>query len=523
MIDRVAPAMLKKMLVDDEELALLDVREEGLFSQAHLLFACSVPLSRLELLIADLIPRHSTRTVLCDAADGLAERAAVKLASFGYTEVVVLDGGVEGWRESGGELFSGVNVPSKAFGEFVEITYHTPNISAENLKAKLDAGDDVVVLDSRPFTEYHRMSIPAGIDVPGAELAYRVHDLAPSAETLVVVNCAGRTRSIIGAQSLVNAGIPNTVMALRNGTMGWELAGYETERGMERRALEISDDGLVKAKAVADRVGQRFGVETIDTAILQSWRGEAGERTLYMFDVRNPEEYAAGHMPGSVSAPGGQLVQATDKYAATRNARIVLIDDNGVRATMTASWMIQMGWRDTVVLDGGLASGSLATGPHTTQIMGDRDARSVSSETLESWLAAGDVAVVDLGRSLDYRAGHIPGAWFAVRSRLAQAMKLVPKAAKLVFTSEDGYLARLAAAETGEVYLDGGTAAWIASGRLLTEGEENMADVADDMWLRPYDRAGGVEEAMNEYLAWELNLVDQIERDGTAHFRAFPG
>ena len=518
----IAPAALKEMLVDGEELALLDVREEGVFSQAHLLLACSVPLSQLELLIADMVPRRSARTVLCDAGDGLAERAAEKLASFGYTDVAVLEGGIDGWRESGGELFSGVYVPSKAFGEFVEVTYHTPNITADELKAKLDAGEDMVVLDSRPFAEYHRMSIPAGVDVPGAELAYRVHDIAPSPETLVVVNCAGRTRSIIGAQSLINAGIPNKVMALRNGTMGWELAGYEPERGMERRATEISGDGLAKAKAAADRVARRFGVKTIDAATLESWRGEDGERTLYLFDVRNPEEYEAGHMPGSVSAPGGQLVQATDKYAATRNARVVLIDDTGVRATMTASWLIQMGWRDAVVLERGLGSGGLVAGLHTARPLGEGDARSVSPEMLENWLTSGEATVVDLGRSLDYRGGHIPGAWFAVRSRLAAALDRVPGTANLVFTSGDGRLARLAAAEMNGVYLDGGTAAWIASGRALTDGEENMADVADDMWLRPYDRAGGVEEAMNEYLAWEIDLVGQIERDGTARFRAYP-
>ncbi len=522
MVDTIAPDALKEMLGDGEELALLDVREEGVYAQAHLLFASSVPLSRLELLIADLVPRRTARTVLCDAADGLAERAATRLAAFGYTDVAVLDGGIDGWRGSGGELFSGVNVPSKAFGEFVEVTYHTPNITADELKAKLDAGEDLVVLDSRPFTEYHRMSIPAGIDVPGAELAYRVHDIAPSPETLVVVNCAGRTRSIIGAQSLVNAGIPNPVMALRNGTMGWELAGHEPERGMDRRAPEISDQGLAKAKAAAGRVTRRFGVATIDAATLETWRGEDRQRTLYLFDVRNPEEFEAGHMPGSVSAPGGQLVQATDKYAATRNARLVLIDDSGVRATMTASWLIQMGWRDAVVLEDGLASGGLVAGPHTAHLLGDGDARSVSPETLELWLAASDATVVDLGRSLDYRAGHIPGAWFAVRSRLAAALERVPGAANLVFTSDDGRLARLAAAETGGVYLDGGTAAWTASGRALADGEENMADVADDMWLRPYDRTGGVEQAMNEYLAWEIDLVDQIERDGTVRFRAYP-
>ena len=71
-----------------------------------------------------------------------------------------------------------------------------------------------------------------------------------------------------------------------------------------------------------------------------------------MFDVRDPTEYAAGHLPGAVYAPGGQLVQATDQYVGTLGARIVLVDDSEVRAVMTASWLKQMGWRDVFVLVG---------------------------------------------------------------------------------------------------------------------------------------------------------------------------
>ena len=67
--------------------------------------------------------------------------------------------------------------------------------------------------------------------MPGAELVLRVRDIAPSPDTTIVVNCAGRTRSIIGAQSLINAGIPNKVVALRNGTMGWHLAGFTCDKG----------------------------------------------------------------------------------------------------------------------------------------------------------------------------------------------------------------------------------------------------------------------------------------------------
>src|SRR6185312_12580626 len=154
------------------------------------------------------------------------ERAASVLTQAGYTDVSILTGGIAAWEAAGFELFSGVNVPSKAFGEFVEHEKGTPSVSAEELNALMQSGADMVVLDSRPFDEFSRVSIPTGVDVPGAELVLHVHDMAPKPDTLVVVNCAGRTRSIIGAQSLINAGVPNKVVALRNGTMGWSLAGF---------------------------------------------------------------------------------------------------------------------------------------------------------------------------------------------------------------------------------------------------------------------------------------------------------
>ena len=522
---------LRQRIIGDDELAILDVREEGVFADGHLLFASSLPLSRLELAILDLVPRPSAPVVLCDGGDGLARRAAEILARFGYDRLSILDGGVAAWQAAGFELFTGVFVPSKAFGEFVEQRFATPSISAAELKAKLDAGDDLVVLDSRPFEEYRRMSIPGGVDVPGAELAYRVHDIAPDPATQVVVNCAGRTRSIIGAQSLINAGIANPVVALRNGTMGWDLAGYGLDRGMERRAPEISPAGLGCARAAAATVARRFGVATIDAATLEAWKAERHRRTLYLFDVRNPEEYDSGHLPGSVPAPGGQLVQATDRYAATRNARVVLVDDTGVRATMTASWLIQMGWPEVAVLTGGLDGDALEAGRRSPPVAGLEvaDAEAIAVDALARLVARDRATVVDLAPSRDYRGGHIPGAWFAVRARLAAALARIPAAERLVFTSADGTLARLAASEAAPLTeiavacLAGGTAAWRAAGHALAEGEEHMADVADDVWLRPYDRTTGVQAAANEYLSWELALGEQIERDATARFRYFPG
>ncbi|ROQ01072.1 rhodanese-related sulfurtransferase [Stella humosa] len=520
----VEAAELKAMLSDGGELALVDVREEGPFSDGHLLFAISVPLSRFEPRIAGVVPRRTTRIVLVDADETLAHRAAAKLQVAGYRDVSVLAGGQGSWAAAGYEIFSGVNVPSKAFGEIVEHACETPRMEASEVKRLMDAGTDMVVLDSRPWPEYVNISIPTGIDCPGAELVYRVQDIVKSPDTLVVVNCAGRTRSIIGAQSLINAGLPNRVVALKNGTMGWHLAGLQVDRGAGRMAPAPSAEAVAWAKARADEVGRRAGVPVIDEAKLAEWRADAG-RTTFLFDVRTPEEFEAGHWADCRHAPGGQLVQATDTYAGVRGARIVLVDNDGVRATMTASWLIQMGW-DAAVLGDGLAGRTLVPGPAPVEILGGLpDVRQVEPAELERLLAAGEAVVVDIDTSLRYRAGHVPGAWFAVRSQFATSLPKLPAAPLLVITSADGQFASLAAPEAARILgrraavLAGGTRGWQAAGLPLTKGFEHLADEPNDVWYRPYDRDTGIEEAMHQYLTWEVDLVGQLERDGDARFR----
>ena len=414
------------MLLDGQELALVDVREELIYSQSHLLWARCIPLSRLELKFARLVPRKSTRIVLVDDNDGLADRAAAVLGRNGYSNLHILDGGNAAWAAAGYELFSGVNVPSKAFGEFVEHDRDTPNISADELAKLIRERADIVVLDSRPFDEFTRVSIPTGVNVPGAELVLRVRDLAPSPDTTVVVNCAGRTRSIIGAQSLINAGVPNKVVALRNGTMGFTLAGHTCDHGQTRRAPQPSGGALTWAKSATAEVARRYGVVRIDRAVLERFRTETENRTLYLFDVRDPAEYAAGHVQGAVSAPGGQLVQATDQYVGTLGARIVLCDDAEVRAVMTASWLRQMGYRNVFVLE----EAGDETGWPAAPVLAAAPAAEfgIAADELAALLARDEATVIDLSPSRDYLKGHIPGAWFAIRSRLEKALaKIQPQ------------------------------------------------------------------------------------------------
>ena len=512
----VNPAAVRAMLGDGAELALIDVREELIFSRNHLLWARNVPLSRLELRFARLVPRKTTRIILIDDHDGLAPRAAEVLARAGYGDLAFLDGGVAAWEKTGLVTFSGVHVPSKAFGEFVEHDSGTPSISAQELDAMMRDGTDLKVLDSRPFDEYSRISIPTGVNVPGAELVLRVRDVAPSPKTTIVVNCAGRTRSIIGAQSLINAGVPNKVVALRNGTMGWHLAGLICASGKNDRAPDFSDKGLAWAKSAAENVARKFDVGRIDRATLERWRADP-TRTTYVFDVRDPAEYKAGHLPSAISAPGGQLVQATDIYAGVLGARIVLSDDRQVRALMSAAWLKQMGWKDVFVLPE--AGGE--TGAPEASVLGApaMDAAIDVSKIIE----VDNVTVIDLSISAHYRGGHIPGAWFAIRGRLDRALPKIPLRPMVVLTSEDGTLASLAIDEARALtknpvhWLMGGNAAWAATGTPFSTAPK-MADDPVDVWLKPYEQPNDNEAAMNAYLSWEVGLLERIKRDGTTHF-----
>jgi rhodanese-related sulfurtransferase len=512
---------LKAWLHDGGEIALLDAREEVPFDARHLLMAACVPLSRLEVIVADSVPRRSTRVVWCDDGEGLAGRAAARMADLGYTDVSLLDGGVGGWEVAGFRIYSGVHVPSKAFAEVVEHAAGTPWITAEELKALIDARADIAIFDTRSYEEYHGNSIPGAVSVPGAEIVYRFADLVPSRDTMVVVNCGGRTRSIIGAQSLINAGVKNKVVSLKNGIQGWHLAGYKAIQGATAQPPAVSAAGHTAARATAERIANCFYIETIDQATLERWRTEAATRSLYVFDVRTPAEYRAGHVPGMKNVAGGQLVQETDRHVATWGGRVVLVDDDGVRATMTAHWMQQMGW-DVAVMTVDMAAIGRETGAYVPPALGldGVTVPLIDAAALRAQLAAGTATVVDLDWSRNYLNGHIPGARYAIRARLAEDLVGLPEGARMVFTSPDGILARLAAAERGGVALVGGTAAWIGAGYALERGATHMASATDDMRLRwARDPADSVEDAMRAYLSWEIELVNQMAVDDDKRFR----
>ncbi len=531
-LQRTSAARVRDMLRARQEVALVDVREEEPYAQAHPLFAVQLSASRLELDAPWRLPRRSVPVVLYDDGEGLCEAAAHKLLALGWADVSLLDGGLDGWRQSGGELFRDVNVPSKAFGELVEHDCGTPSLPAEEVKALLDSGADMVVLDARRDDEYRTMSIPGGTSVPGAELVLRARALAPDPATRIIVNCAGRTRSLIGAQSLVNAGLPNPVAALRNGTIGWLLAGFALEHGQQRSfhdAGAVSATALAQAQQAAQGLAERSGARRIGADGLARWAADA-QRTLYCWDVRTPAEYAAGHRPGFGSAPGGQLVQETDVFAAVRGARIVLADggphSDGVRAPITAHWLAQMGWEVAWLDAPASAAEAGARQPAHAPLPA---VGSVSVAELAALLRDGTATVIDFAPSAQHVKGHLPGAWWALRSQLAAALAALPAPPaapqRIVTTCGNGLLSRLAAADlqalTGApvAALDGGNAAWAAAGLPMHTGGQHLLSPRIDRYRRPYEGTDAPRAAMQAYLDWEFGLVGQLARDATHGFK----
>jgi len=346
------PRDLRSIIDAGGEFSLLDVRDPSSFQAGHLLLSVNTPVESLAESIVRLVPRRQTQIILCGTEEQTRNASAI-LTGLDYSDVGFLDAVPEDWIAAGFQVFSGTYTINNALAVAAERYYGTPRMTAEVLHARRGSGENIIVIDSRPFDEFHAETIPGAVNVPIAELIHIVPGLVDDATTEIVVTCGGRARAVIGAQSLIHMEMQNRVSALYYGTTGWNLAGLDRQGGSQTTCPSITDATRTHAVEHVNRLTRHFGIRRIDRAKLTGWQAESEEFTLYMIDVRTREEFDRGHIPGSRWVPGGELVGLTEDHIACRNARLCLIDDDGARATLTASWMIQMGWHDTVVLEGG--------------------------------------------------------------------------------------------------------------------------------------------------------------------------
>lgn len=525
MVKVVGAKAVKTWLADTREFAFLDVREHGQYGEGHPFHATSAPFSRFEPEIVRLVPNLGVRVVLLDAGDGVAQRAATAAEALGYRDINVLDGGADGWKAAGFTLFAGVNVPSKTFGELLEHQRHTPRVTAEELQKLKASGERFVIVDGRPFGEYQKMNIPGGICCPNGELALRIGEIVPDEATKIIVNCAGRTRSIIGAETLIALGLPNPVMALENGTQGWFLAGLELERGSSRRHGAAAPPSSVLAQRALHvrRLAEARGVRFTGAAEVAGWLADA-TRTTFLLDVRTPEEFAAGSARGFEHAPGGQLVQATDQWVGVMRARIVLADSDGIRAPMMAQWLAQLG-HDVAVLEGGIAAGADLPPRAGAPVWKPATPERIGAADLARLPEGPRPVIVDARASFDFRKGHIEEAHWSIRPRIAQLAPAIT-GRRVVVVADRADTAALAAGELARAgassvqRLDGAPVDWQSAGLPMVATPEHPAD-ADciDYLFFVHDRHDGNAEAARGYIAWEMGLLAQLDDAERGVFR----
>jgi rhodanese-related sulfurtransferase len=531
----VTGAELSTLMAGPSPHAVLDLRERAAYEGGHIFRATNLPRRLLEFQLSQLVTAKRTPIVLCDADGRLAALALPAVRAMGFTDVRVLDGGLEAWRREGRGTITGINVPSKAFGEWALHTLRTPQIPPHELQAWIDGGRDMVIVDSRTPEEYARGCIPGAWSMPGGELMLRIGELAKNPKTTIVVHCGGRTRSYIGAESLRRMGLPNPIVALENGTMGWELAGLTLERGADRRVAEVSEASRKRAAAAALLIAKDDGIASIAPAALEALWARRAEENVALLDVRTREEYEEVHVAGAAWAPGGQTVQATDEYIAVRAARVVLVCDGAGRSIMTAAWLKRMGLPAVSVLAGGLPAwkaggGAVETGHPDPEPWGYAAARAAVGTLAPVELSAalgGPQAppaparatpaparapmILSVDQSDVYVRGHVPGAAWLCRSRLEwkAPQALADRARALVLTCRDGRHSTLAAAALARLgyasvrVLEGGTQAWERKGLALETGKTRLLDETDDVVLKPYEKG---REAMEAYLKWEVDL-----------------
>ncbi|MBY4596227.1 rhodanese-like domain-containing protein [Ottowia caeni] len=515
-VSTISAESVRQWLNDADEIAFLDVREAGQFGEGHPFFAVNTPYSQLELLTPRLVPRKSTRIVLLDADDGVAERAVRRLEALGYCNLHILRGGAQGWSAAGYTLFQGVNLPSKTFGELIEHAFETPRISASELAEWQRNKTPFLLLDGRTLDEHRKMSIPGSVSAPNGELPRHLHELTNDAEMPVVIHCAGRTRSIVGAEILRNLGLPNPVFALENGTQGWVLAGLALDHGdMQVRPRPLQ--AHAQEREAATHFAHEAGVPQLSAEQAQQWIDDE-THTTYLLDVRSAKEFAAGTLPGAVHTPGGQLLQTTDQTLGTRKSRVILLDDDGVRAPVIAAWLTWLGWNAATV-DGGvnaaLRQRTQDAGP-AAHVM-----PRVRAQALVAWTREHAPQLVDLQASASYDRQHAAGAAWSIRPRLSE-LGLTTERAILVLApdEETAQLAAIDLAEAGHRGIAWAKAQdWADAGLPVLRNTQLQDAERIDYLFFVHDRHEGNLDAARQYLEWETGLIAQAEPDELAVFR----
>ncbi len=507
----------KKLLSSDKEISLIDIREIGLHSNGHPFFSISIPYSVFEIELKKLVPNKNVIVIIIDQNDKLSEIACKQAEKLGYKNLFVLENGIKGWIDQGYKLFEGINVPSKAFGEMVELKNKTPCIKPASLAQKIKNKENILILDGRPFDEFKKMNIPKGICCPNMEMPVRI-DKKIDKKTEIIVNCAGRTRSIIGTQNLINFGIHNNVKTLKNGTQGWFLSDLKLEKNQNRKLPlpKLKPNKTFTKKAV--QLIKKFKLQKINFKQASNILKDKS-RTTYLFDITTREKKYSNFNKRIRNTPGGQLIQATDKYIGVMNSQIILLDDGDlIRSTMTASWLKKMGFH-AFIYDGDQTklNNLLPKINSKNHVLKSNKIKFLFDQIYKEF------RILDIRNSHSFKKSHIKKSTWLSRPNLRFIDLKTQK--KILFVYDNLTKAKLIENDMKEKYnLDIYFYKFAEKDfhkfpKVLTTNS-NYPKKTDciDFVYHTHKRHSGNKNHAKKYLNWETNLIDKMDKEEIKKF-----
>jgi len=510
---------LKSWLSDKDEIAFIDVREIGQHTKGHPFFSISIPYSLFELNLEILIPNKKTKMILLDQNDGISILAYKAATLIGYSNLFILEEGVNGWINAGYKLFDGINVPSKSFGELIEKHFHTPSITAKELNKKQKNNENCIVIDGRPFDEYQKMSIPNSICCPNGELAYRVSSHVKDINTEIIINCAGSTRSIIGAQTLIDLGISNKVKALENGTQGWFLSDLCLDHN-KSNFLDVRPDDT-ELKKIQNKIFKlliNHNINLIDFSKAQELILDKNKST-FIFNVTNSNK----NMSSIRHVPGGQLIQATDKYIGVLNATLILVDDGDlIRAGTTAIWLKKMGYQVHI-----LRKETVNTNKLKLKKQLPLKEQKLNVFEIEKLTNLKNIVLYDIRSSENFMKKRIKNSIWLNRANLRKVK--IKKQQQIIIITDEFDKARLVINDIEEMNLG-----CVISLYKWKENELiNHSNIIDnkpilfpkkdciDFNFHTYKRHKGSKSHANQYLKWEIGLINKMDKQELSFFNIF--
>ncbi|MDP3137711.1 MAG: rhodanese-like domain-containing protein [Burkholderiaceae bacterium] len=513
-------ASLQAALAAREPLALLDVREMGEYRLGHIFGATPLPLGDLEERARRYVPQPHLEVVVCGGDDGRQGRAAQRLRAMGFSNVSVLAGGVSGWQQEGRAGATGWGFEGKQFGEQVAVAERIPHVDAEEVAAGLD-DPEVIVLDSRTPAEFLKGHIPGARWLPPFQSLLHAADLC-RAHRSVYVNCAGRTRSLLGARLLRGMGFDN-VYAVQNGTWGWLHSGRKLEKGEGATVAPPTDAALAQADAYARALAGRRGIDILDADQARHFTQAAASG--YVVDVRGLDAFRAAHVPGSFHIEGSLLQFLAEERFAVRSLPVLVIGEQTADGAAGAALLRDLGYA-AYCIEGGFAAWQSSDAP--TQAGDEQwpDAGvpepGMGAVEILDWPVAsrrlhdGAAVALDLRSLGDFTLGHLPGALSLPLGRLEEMHASLVKGLAYIAVGEGRKAvrgaARLRAAGFNAAALDIGMAELARRGLELVEGLDGSNASLDDAKqdVDPFRRKGALRQSVGEshaYLQWERALA----------------